>query len=42
MPGCAGQETINVFAGQILSHFYVNNIIQDQKLTKLQHFKENP
>ena len=30
------------FSGEILPHFYVKNIFLPQKLTKLQHFKENP
>ena len=45
MPGSAGlayYTWYQCFCGEILPHFHVKNIFLAQKLTKLQHFKENP
>ena len=39
--GQASQKHYHSISGEILPHFDVNNIIA-QKLTKLQHLKENP
>ena len=39
--GQSSQTNYHSISGEILPHIYVKNIFLDQKLTKLEQFKEN-